>query len=56
MGQTKRLLDEIWELENDITNYPDDLDRDYEIWVAQKEQEQLEAEYAAYEEMLSDTK
>jgi len=56
MGQTKRLLDEIWELENDITNYPDDLDRDYEMWVAQKEQEQLEAEYAAYEEMLSDTK
>jgi hypothetical protein len=51
MGQTKKLLDEIWELENDLTNYPDDMDRDYEMWVAQKEAEKL-----AYEEMLADSK
>jgi hypothetical protein len=50
MGQTKRLLDEIYELETTIT-YPDDMDLDYENWLEQKQQEQL-----AYEEMLSDTK
>lgn len=49
MGQTKRLLDEIYELETTI--YPDDMDLDYENWL-----EQRQAEQSAYEEMLSDTK
>jgi hypothetical protein len=51
MGQTKKLLDAIFELELDESNYPDDLQMDYEIWVLQKEQEKL-----AYEELLADTK
>ncbi len=51
MGQTKKLLDAIFELEFDETFYPDDMDYDYQKWVEQREQEQL-----AYEEMLSDTK
>lgn len=49
MGQTKKLLDAIFELEESI--YPEDMELDYEIWVAQKE-----AEQSAYEELLSDTK
>lgn len=49
MGQTKKLLDEIYELETTI--YPDDMDLDYDNWLAQKEAEKL-----AYEEMLADTK
>ena len=51
MGQMKTLLDNIFELELDESNYPDDLQMDYEIWVAQKE-----AEQSAYEELLSDIK
>jgi len=50
MGQTKKLLDEIYELETTIT-YPDDMDLDYENWLAQKQ-----AEQSAYEEMLADSK
>lgn len=50
MGQIKKLLDEIFELEFDETNYPQDMDMDYQIWLEQKQQEQL-----AYEEHLSDT-
>ena len=51
MGQIKTLLDNLFELELDESNYPDDLQMDYEIWVAQKEAEKL-----AYEELLSDIK
>ena len=51
MGQTKKLLDAIFELELDESNYPDDLEMDYQIWVAQRE-----AEQSAYEELLSDIK
>jgi hypothetical protein len=51
MGQMKQLLDNLFELELDESNYPDDLQMDYEIWVAQKEAEKL-----AYEELLSDIK
>ena len=51
MGQMKQLLDNIFELELDESNYPDDLHMDYEIWVLQKE-----AEKSAYEELLSDIK
>ena len=51
MGQIKQLLDNLFELELDETQYPDDLQMDYEIWLLQKEQEKL-----AYEELLSDTK
>ena len=49
MGQTKKLLDAIFELEFDETSYPEDMDMDYEIWLAQKE-----AEKSAYEEHLAD--
>ena len=49
MGQIKKLLDTIFELEFDETEYPQDMDMDYEIWLQQREQEQL-----AYEELLSD--
>jgi len=51
MGQMKQLLDNLFELELDESNYPDDLQMDYEIWIAQKE-----AEKAAYEELLADIK
>ncbi len=51
MGQIKTLLDNLFELELDESNYPDDLQMDYEIWVAQKEAEKL-----AYEELLADIK
>ena len=51
MGQMKKLLDNIFELELDESMYPDDLQRDYEIWLLQKE-----AEKAAYEELLGDIK
>jgi len=51
MGQMKELLDNIFELELDETQYPDDLEMDYQIWLLQKEQEKL-----AYEELLSDIK
>ena len=46
MGQTKKLLEEI-----ETIILPDDLDFDYESWLAQKEAEKL-----AYEEMLADSK
>ena len=49
MGQIKKLLDTLFELEFDETEYPQDMDMDYEIWLQQKEAEQL-----AYEELLSD--
>ena len=49
MGQMKLLLDNLFEIGDSI--YPDDLELDYEIWLAQKE-----AEQAAYEELLSDIK
>lgn len=47
----KQLLDNIFELELDETQYPDDLEMDYQLWLAQKEAEKL-----AYEELLSDIK
>ena len=50
MGQTKKLLDEIFDIEFENTNYPDDMDMDYQIWLEEKK----EAERAAYEEHLSD--
>ena len=49
MGQIKQLLDFIFEEEMVI--YPEDMDLNYEQWLAQKEQEKL-----AYEELLADTK
>jgi hypothetical protein len=51
MGQIKQLLDNIFELELEESQYPDDLEMDYQIWLLQKEQEKL-----AYEELLSDIK
>lgn len=51
MGQMKQLLDAIFELELDESRYPDDLEMDYQIWLAQKE-----AEKSAYEELLGDIK
>jgi hypothetical protein len=50
MGQTKKLLDSIFDFDFDNTSYPDDLDMDYEIWLEEKR----EAERAAYEQHLSD--
>lgn len=50
MGQTKKLLDEIFDIEFENTNYPDDMDMDYQIWLEEKK----DAERAAYEEHLSD--
>ena len=38
MGQMKKLLDTIMELDESI--YPDDLHMDYEIWLFQKEQQE----------------
>lgn len=49
MGQIKKLLDEIFDVEFDTTNYPEDMDMDYQIWLEQKKCEQ-----AAFEEHLSD--
>ena len=51
MGQMKQLLDNIFELELDESKYPDDLQMDYELWLLQRE-----AEKAAYEEHLADSK
>lgn len=51
MGQIKKLLDTIFEIEFETTNYPDDMDMDYQMWLEQKKCEQ-----AAYEEMLADSK
>ena len=48
MGQIKKLLDELFE--EDVFTFPDDLDMDYKSI----RERQYEAEYAAYEEMLSD--
>ncbi len=50
MGQIKRLLEDL--LEEDVYTFPDDFDMDYKTI----KERQLEAEYAAYEEMLSDSK
>jgi hypothetical protein len=50
MGQTKKLLDTIFEFEFDETSYPDDLDMDYAIWLTQKQEEE-----SAYEQHLMDT-
>jgi hypothetical protein len=50
MGQTKKLLDTIFEFDFDNTSYPDDLDMDYEMWL----EERKEAERAAYEQHLCD--
>ena len=47
----KQLLDNIFELELDESKYPDDLQMDYEIWLAQRE-----AEKNAMEEMMGDIK
>jgi hypothetical protein len=49
MGQMKRLLDDL--LLEETYLFPDDFDVDY-ISIREK---QLEAEYSAYEEMLSDS-
>ena len=49
MGQIKQLLDFIFEEEMVI--YPEDMDLNYEQWLAQRE-----AEQSAYEELLSDIK
>jgi hypothetical protein len=49
MGQIKTLLDNLFEIEESI--YPQDVELDYQEWLAQKQ-----AEEAAYEEMLSDIK
>jgi hypothetical protein len=48
MGQIKKLLDELFE--EDMYTFPDDFDMDYKTI----KERQLEAEYAAYEEMLAD--
>ena len=50
MGQIKKLLDDL--LLEETYLFPDDFDMDYQS-IREK---QLEAEYAAYEEMLADTK
>jgi hypothetical protein len=50
MGQIKKLLDELFE--EDVFTFPDDLDMDYKSI----RERQYEAEYAAYEEMLADSK
>jgi hypothetical protein len=49
MGQIKKLLENF--IEEDVFTFPDDLDMDYKSI----RERQYEAEYAAYEEMLSDT-
>ena len=50
MGQIKRLLDELFE--EDVYTFPDDFDMDYKSI----RERQIEAEYSAYEEMLSDVR
>lgn len=50
MGQIKKLLDDL--LLEETYLFPDDFDMDYQS-IREK---QLEAEYAAYEEMLADSK
>ena len=50
MGQIKRLLDDL--LLEETYLFPDDLDMDYKSI----RERQLEAEYSAYEEMLSDVR
>ena len=50
MGQIKRLLDELFEVENYV--FSDDTDMDYKSI----QDKQYEAEYSAYEEMLADSK
>ena len=50
MGQIKTLLDDLLLEENYV--FPDDFDMDYKS----VRERQLEAEYAAYEEMLADSK
>jgi hypothetical protein len=52
MGQTKKLLDVIFEL--DECRFPDDMDFIYESWL--NEREQKLQEQLAYEELLSDSK
>ena len=49
MGQIKTLLDDLLLEENYV--FPDDFDMDYKS----VRERQLEAEYAAYEEMLADS-
>lgn len=57
MGFTKRWFEDLTEKDS---MYPDDLDRDYDLWIAEKELEDsinyLNYEYSklAYEEMLGD--
>lgn len=51
MGQTKKLLDDLYELDFVTADYPEDLDRDYELWL----EERKEVEREAYEQHLSDT-
>jgi hypothetical protein len=41
MGQMKQLLDNIFELELDESQYPDDLQMDYELWLLEKQQKEL---------------
>ena len=50
MGQIKKLLDELFE--EDVYTFPDDFDMDYKSI----RERQIEAEYSAYEEMLSDVR
>ena len=49
MGQIKTLLDNLFEIEETI--YLQDMDMEYELWLKQREAEQL-----AYEELLNDIK
>lgn len=51
MGYTKRIFEMVEE-----TVDATDFDYQYEQWLEQRIKEQREAEYAAYEEMLSDIK
>lgn len=51
MGQTKKLLDDLYELDFVTGDYPEDLDRDYELWL----ENQWEAQRSAYEQHLSDS-
>jgi hypothetical protein len=40
MGQMKQLLDNIFELELNESQYPDDLQMDFELWLLQKERQE----------------
>lgn len=57
MGFTKRWFEDLTEKDS---IYPDDLDRDYDLWIAEKELEDsinyINYEYSrlGYEEMLGD--